>query len=128
MNYIPKKFNIDKPTSFIDSLLLTKTSNIANLRFVYESLYKNDTIVYNYKNWLDNRINELSIAFFNEGKPILIKSTGGVAGCVKRVDTETVNNIEVTNLYFCFGCTNHNSFVQKFMDTFNAQTLINLKP
>ena len=72
--------------------------------------------------WLDKQIDQIALAFYLEGKPILIRKVGGYDGCPnENISKERIKGKEVTILNFCFSCTDYGR-IDDFIQVFNNRT------
>ena len=72
--------------------------------------------------WLEKQIDQIAVAFFLEGNPILIRKVGGYEGCPdENIYKEYINGKEVTILNFCFSCTDKRK-LDNFIKVFNNRT------
>jgi hypothetical protein len=75
--------------------------------------------------WLTGRINGLAVAFYLEGSPVLLRSTGGYDGCPEsefELKKELLNGREVTVVNFCHSCTGRPKGEDEFIKIFNNRT------
>lgn len=121
LNYTPKNFSIDEVSKPKGDFLGFKMNSISQLKMVYKfqrelNLGKEEI------KWLDLQIDQMALAFYLEGNPILIKATGGYDGCGgEKVSKELINNVDVTVLNFCFTCSGAGK-LENFISIFNNRT------
>ncbi|MNQ91872.1 hypothetical protein D3C85_1072710 [compost metagenome] len=123
LNRTPKGFAINEATkpknSYFDSDL--NLNSILGLEIIYgfkEQIKLNAIEI----NWLNEQIDQIALAFYLEGKPILIRAVGGVDGCPdKNIYTEKIKDNKVTILNFCFTCTDSRK-LDDFISVFNNRT------
>jgi len=75
--------------------------------------------------WLTGRINDLAVAFYVEGKPVMLYSTGGFHGCPEsefELKKESLKGKEVTRVNFCHSCTGGLPHEDEFITIFNNRT------
>lgn len=124
LNYVPKNFVIDSSSKPISNIFNTRLhlNTIGGLYAIYNLrglvIFEKSEI-----EWLNKQIDQISVAFYLEGKPILIEKTGGYEGCGgKLVDQKNLNGKEVTTINFCFGCSGADPHIDEFMEIFNNRT------
>lgn len=129
MKYIPKNLksnSIYKPES---RLLKEGLNTIGSLK-IYNGLREDFKLTENDKKWLESRIDHIATELYLEGKRILVSAVGGYSGCPdKMIDTIRLNNIQITNLKFCYTCTD--SYRDKnFIEIFNNRmySLMDIEP
>ncbi|WP_046757578.1 hypothetical protein [Kordia jejudonensis] len=121
INYVPKNFQtdtIDKPeNNRIETQLIT----IVNLKLYYVYKKRKNASTDEIQ-WLDERIEKLATGLFLDGKRILIGQYGGASGCPtdKLIDTIQLKNTTITNLNFCYTCTEPN-IDDDFIEVFNTK-------
>ena len=75
--------------------------------------------------WLTERTNNIATAFYLEGNPLLLRSTGGYSGCPEseyELKKEKLNGKEVTVVNFCHGCKGSSTGGSEFINIFNNRT------
>lgn len=121
VNYTPKALkNIPVP----EALGGWELGNLSQLRIVYGyqsefNLTQSDVV------WLNESVNELAAAFYLEGNPLLLRSTGGYSGCTEseyELKKEVINGNKVTIINFCHGCKGSLTGENEFIDIFNNRT------
>jgi hypothetical protein len=129
LNRTPKNFRIDeatKPKSTYFELKELNLNSIGGLEILYgfqKELKINDEEI----KWLEEQIDQIALAFYLEGKPILIRKVGGYEGCSdKNIYTERIKDRDVTILNFCFSCTDSRK-LDGFIRVFNNRTNLLLK-
>ncbi len=129
LSYIPKNIKIDSINRPESRFLKGKINSIGSLK-MYNNFRDGLKFSIEDKLWLENRIRQIATALFLDGKKILITAVGGYSGCPeKMIDTIKLNNIEITNLKFCHGCTD--SYRDKnFINIFNSKmySLMEIEP
>jgi len=120
LNYTPKNFKIDLENKPSSEFLKTDLNSIWKLKFAYELKDKlNDNEI----KWLEDQINQLTVAYFLEKKPIIIESVGGYSGCPEQLVTSVLKNkTKVTVLNFCSGSCIVNNKTEDFIRIFNNRT------
>lgn len=124
LNYIPKSFTQDLNTKPQNNVLRGDLNSIGSLelRYAYQQQLK---LSQSEIQWLESEINQLAIAFFIEGKPLLIKKTGDYGNCTGRsIEMEERNKLPVTVLNFCYTCPGAAVYENRFVEIFNARTEI----
>ena len=122
MNYVPKGIDANLSKRPNNKFFKEGLNSISILKAYYENqnAFKFTEIEID---WLENRINEIAVAFFLENKPILIEKAGGYAGCSENmVDKKIVNGKNVTILRFCYSCTDFSKKSDKLIAIFNRRT------
>lgn len=128
LNRTPKGFAINEATkpknSYFDSNI--NLNSIGGLEIIYgfkEQIKLNAIEI----KWLNEQIDQIALAFYLEGKPILIRKVGGYDGCPdKNIYTEKIKDNNVTILNFCFTCTDSRK-LDDFISVFNNRTNLLLK-
>lgn len=121
VNYTPKSLRgLPKPEKFrqlnLDGMMSLKTS----FEFQESLNLKNDEL-----NWIKERISGLAVAFYREGNPVLLRSTGGYNGCPEseyELKKETLNHKVVTIINFCHGCKGSSEHENEFIKIFNSRS------
>ncbi|MDR6759922.1 hypothetical protein J2Y38_000101 [Flavobacterium sp. 2755] len=117
----PKNFKVDEISKPNNRFFTLDLNSIGGLRSVYQfqdDLKFNGTEI----NWLNKQIDQIALAFYLEGKPILIRKVGGYDGCPDvNVYTETIKRKKVTILNFCFTCSGAGK-LDEFIQIFNNRT------
>lgn len=121
-NYVPKNYHTTLDDSFKQRFKTWDLSSIATLRTLYV----------NQEQWsftslqieqLEKEINQLAVALYLEGKPVLIKKVGGYEGCPdEMVYSEKINGTKATIINFCFTCSGGEEYESKFIDIVNYRT------
>jgi hypothetical protein len=98
---------------------LTSISSL-ELRYAYQQQLKlSETEV----KWLEDEINGLAVAFFKEGKPIIIKRAGSYGNCTGRgTEIKERDGMNVTDLYICYTFQRGEEYENRFLEIFNAKT------
>lgn len=127
LNYTPKNFAIDEVSKPKKRYFETELNSIIKLSLFYEyqtNLKLDDEEI----RWLDKQTNQIALAYYLEGKPILLrKISGGPKGCIfNKVEKEFINKKEVTILNFCFTCSGSGNF-EDFIKIFNNRINLLLK-
>lgn len=123
LNRTPKGFAINEATkpknNYFNSDL--NLNSILGLEIIYgfkEQIKLNAIEI----NWLNEQIDQIALACYLEGKPILIRAVGGVDGCPdENIYTEKIKDNKVTILNFCFTCTDSKK-LDDFISVFNHRT------
>ena len=122
LNYSPKSFTANLKSKPQNRMLEGDLNSIGSLelRYAYQLQLKlNESEI----KWMEKEIDQLAIAFFAEGKPILIKKTGSYDSCMDRgIETEDRNGLTVTILKFCYTCAGAADVEDKFLEIFNKRT------
>ncbi len=121
MLYTPKHF-LTKDT--INSRILNEVRNIATLRMVYiiqNKLHLNE-LEYDI---LEKKIDRMALAFYLEGKPIIIERINGFYGRPDGyIKKEPCNGINVTTINFTYNCQDtFRKYEEKFIEIFNNRTM-----
>ncbi len=125
LNKTPKNFKVDESTKpknkyFESSINLNSLGGLEAVYGFREELQLNEGEI----KWLDEQIDQIAVAFYLEGKPILIRKVGGYEGCPdESIYKENIKGREVTILNFCFSCTDKrrlDNFIKIFNDRTNA--------
>ncbi|UII19597.1 hypothetical protein [Fulvivirga ligni] len=131
LNYVPSHFD-SIPTHPPENKLLKSVMGMNTLGafLIYCSIKDDLKLSESDNKWLQGRIKLFASALYRDGKQILLKPTGGYAGCSEqRIDTLRLNNIEILNLYLCQTCIDYhrNDF---FVNTFNLEmySLMEISP
>jgi hypothetical protein len=105
LNRTPKNFQIDESSKPENRFFTSNLNSIGGLEIIYQfrnELKFNETEI----SWLDKQIDQIALAFYLEGNPILITKVGGYEGCPNdNVYSEIIKEKKVTILNFCFTCT-----------------------
>lgn len=121
LNRTPKNFKVDeisKPNNRFFNLDLNSIMGLETIYQFQDNLKLNEAEI----NWLNKQIDQIALAFYLEGNPILIKKVGGVDGCPdENVYTETIKRKKVTILNFCFTCSGAGK-LDEFINIFNNRT------
>lgn len=119
INYTPKYLEEDPDAVPDYSLFQQEFNSIITLKLLSsmrDELEVQDSSIID---WLDDRIDGLALAFYLEGKRIIISKTGGYAGCPDQMmKTITENGVEITKVYLCHSCTDAHSD-DAFVSIFN---------
>jgi hypothetical protein len=122
LNYTPKSFVPDinsKPKNRVLEGDLNSINSL-ELRYAYQQQLKLEASEIK---WLEDEINSLAVAFFKEGKPVIIEKVGGYDGCNGRaIETEQRDGFNVTIFKFCYTCSGANEFEDRFLQIFNNRT------
>lgn len=122
LRHTPKSFVPNVKSRPQNRVLLGDLNSISSLelRFAYQQqLQLNESEI----QWLENEINQLAVAFFLEGKPIMLKKTGDYNDCKGQgIETIVKNNISVSVVYFCYVYPGGATFEDRFIDIFNKRT------
>ena len=120
-NHTPKNFVIDEVSKTQSDFLGLKLNSISGLKFAYK--YQDELKLQEQEiKWLNSQINEMALAFYLEGNPILIRKTGGYSGCEEiNVNEAIINEKRVTILNFCFTCKGAGQ-LEEFINIFNYRT------
>lgn len=122
INYTPKAFIQNEKSKSKNRMLAGDLNSISSLelRYAYQAQLKLNA---EEVKWMESEINQLAIAFFAEGKPIIIKKTGSYEGCIgQRVTSELKKGQNIKTLYFCYTCKGANDFEDRFIEIFNNRT------
>ena len=129
-NRTPKNFKVDeisKPQNRFFELNLNSIGSLAAIYQFRDELKFTETEIY----WLNKQIDQIALAFYLEGNPILIRKVGGYEGCPdnNNVYTEIIKEKKVTILNFCFSCTDR-ARLDQFIQIFNNRTnsLLKINP
>ncbi len=118
---IPKNFKIDeisKPNNRFFTLDLNSIGGLSSV-YQFQEEFKFNAVEIE---WLNKQIDQIALAFYLEGNPILIRKVGGYEGCPdKNVYTETIKEKKVTILNFCFTCSGAGR-LEQFIQIFNNRT------
>ena len=121
MNHTPMNFSVDENSKPKNKFLEMKLNSIAGLSAIYgiqSQIKLNEEEI----KWLNNQIDQIALAFYLEGNPILIRKTGGYGGCGdKMLEKEIINGKEITILNFCFSCSGAGK-LEDFIKIFNNRT------
>ncbi|MEN2413380.1 hypothetical protein [Flavobacterium mesophilum] len=121
INRTPKNFKADESSKPENRFFKLNVNSIGWLQSVYqfrEELKFNETEI----NWLNKQIDQIALAFYLEGNPILIRKVGGYDGCPEKdVYKEIINKKEVTILNYCFTCSGAGR-LEDFIKIFNNRT------
>ncbi|REH01138.1 hypothetical protein [Flavobacterium aquicola] len=129
INYIPKNIKSDSIIEPENRFLKVELNTICSL-IIFSGIRSELEINETDNKWLDNRIEQIATALFLDGKRILISTVGGYSGCPdKKIDTLYLNNIKITDLKFCHGCTDR-YLDEKFIEIFNKKmySLMKIEP
>jgi hypothetical protein len=122
LNHVPKTFVANQKSKPQNKVLAGDLNSISalELRFAYqEQLKLNISEI----KWLEDEIDALAVAFFNERKPIILKRAGNYNDCNGRgIETELRNNFTVTILKFCYTCAGASKYEDRFLEVFNKRT------
>ena len=124
LNYVPKSFKIDSESKPANRVLLGDLNSINSLelRYAYQQQLK---LSESEIKWLESEISQLAIAFFTDGKPIILKKAGEYGNCTGRnIETEVQHKQKVTVLSFCYTCPGAEQYENRFLQIFNARTEI----
>ena len=126
LNKTPKGFGINEATKPKNRYFEINLNSIGGLETLYgfqKELKLNETEI----KWLNEQIDQIALAFYLEGKPILIRAVGGVDGCPdENIYTEKIKGKNVTILNFCFTCTDSGK-LDDFISVFNNRTNLLLR-
>lgn len=126
LNRIPKNFKVDEASRPKNRFFELNLNTIGGLEMIYgfkEELKLETTEIV----WLNEQIDQIALAFYLEGNPILIRKVGGYEGCPdENVYSEIVKDRKVTILNFCFSCTDRRQ-LDDFIKIFNNRTISLLK-
>jgi hypothetical protein len=129
INYVPKNLELDSILKPESRLLQVELNTISSLH-IYSGLRDDFKLNENDNKWLNNKIDQIAMALFLDGKRILVSSVGGYSGCPdKMIDTLQLNNIEIINLKFCHTCTDtirDENFIRIFND--RMYSLMKIEP
>lgn len=126
INYTPKNFSIDEASKPKNRFLELNLNSISGLKMIYQFQTELKLGVEEVK-WLNRQIDQIALAFYLEGNPILIRKTGGYSGCEgDGIHNEKSNGKEVTILDFCFTCSGAGA-LEDFIKIFNNRTETLLK-
>ena len=121
LNHKPKNFKVDEISKPENKFFSLNLNSIAGLEIIYQlrdQLKFNETEI----NWINKQIDQIALAFYLEGNPILIRKVGGYEGCPNdNVYSEIIKEKKVTILNFCFTCTDFGRLDQ-FIEIFNNRT------
>jgi len=126
LNRTPKGFRINEATKPKNRYFEINLNSIGGLETLYgfQKQIKLNAIEIN---WLNEQIDQIALAFYLDGKPILIRAVGGADGCpYENVYTEKIKDKNVTILNFCFTCTDSRT-LDGFIRVFNNRTNLLLK-
>ncbi len=129
INYIPENLKTDSIQKLESPLIKGSLNTIGSLK-LYNGFKKDFKLSENDNKWLKNRIDQIATEIFLDGKRILISAVGGYSGCPdKMIDTIRLNNIEITNLRFCYSCTDSYRD-ENFINIFNNKmySLMKIEP
>ena len=119
LNYSPKGFVPDLKSKPNNRVLMGDLNSIGSLelRYAYQEQLKLNAAEVK---WLEEEINALAVAFFTEGKPVIIKKIGGYGGCPGQyLETEERKGTTVTILNFCYTCSGASVYEDRFIAIFN---------
>jgi hypothetical protein len=122
VNYSPKAFASDLKSKPKNRMLEGDLNSIGSLelRYAYQQQLKLNELEIQ---WLEKEIEQLSLAFFTEKKPIIIQKTGDYEVCKdKGIGTEVRNGFTVTILKFCYTFPGASNFEDRFLQIFNNKT------
>lgn len=126
LNRIPKNFKVDEVSRPKNRFFDLNLNTIGGLEMIYgfkEELKLETTEII----WLNEQIDQIALAFYLEGNPILIRQVGGYEGCPdENVYSEIIKDRKVTILNFCFSCTDRRQ-LDDFIKIFNNRTFSLLK-
>ena len=128
MSYIPKKTFFSSSYKPKAELLQTELNTINNIS-LYAYFANKIKLPKSDERYLETRIENLAKGFFFDNKKLIISKTGGYNGCIeKMIDTFKLKKTIITNLKFCYSCTNWN-IDDYFLETFNSKMyqLMNIK-
>lgn len=118
INYIPK--SLEKDTIYNPEIRISEIAfnSILNVKLHY-GLKHFTKFTTNEIAWMEDKIEKLAIALHSEGKYILM---GQTVGCeIEHLIEEIhLNNIKITNLNFCYGCTD-GYIDDDFIEIFNSK-------
>ncbi|QOG04813.1 hypothetical protein [Flavobacterium sp. MDT1-60] len=121
LNKTPKGFRINEASKPKNRYFEFNMNSIGGLETIYgfqKELKLNAIEI----NWLNEQIDQIALAFYLEGKPILIRAVGGYDGCPdENIYTEKIKASNVTILNFCFTCTDSRK-LDDFISVFNNRT------
>lgn len=122
LNYTPKAFVADAKSKPQNRVLDGELNSIGSIELRYAYQQQLNLKAAEIK-WLEDEINALAIAFFTEGKPIIIKRAGNYSGCTGRgTETEQRNGFTITVFHFCYTYSNAEAFENRFLEIFNNRT------
>ncbi|WP_291150058.1 hypothetical protein [Flavobacterium sp. UBA7680] len=121
LNRTPKNFKVDEISKPNNRFFTLDLNSIGRLESIYQ--FQNEFKLNEAEiNWLNKQIDQIALAFYLEGNPILIRKVGGYDGCPnENVYTETIKRKKVTILNFCFTCSGAGK-LDKFIQIFNNRT------
>jgi hypothetical protein len=122
LNHTPKSFVSDTKTKPKNRVLEGDLNSINSLelRYAYQQQLK---LSMSEIKWLEDEINSLAVAFFKEGKPIIMEKAGGNEGCHDRgIETEQRNGVTITLFKFCYTCPGQDVIEDRFLQIFNNRT------
>ena len=122
LNFTPKSFFGNQKTKPKNRFLYVdlNTISLLELRYAYQQqLFLTTSEI----QWLEDEINALAIAFFADGKLIILKRAGNYNdynGC--GIETQVRKQITVTVIDFCFTYQSGLAFENRFFEIFNNRT------
>lgn len=128
MRYIPKKTFFSSSYKPKAEFLQTELNTINNIS-LYAYFANNIKLPESDERYIETRIQNLAKGFFFDNKKLIISKIGGYDGCIeKMIDTFKLKKTIITNLKFCYSCTNWNRD-DFFIETFNSKMyqLMNIK-
>jgi len=122
LNHIPKSFVANIKSKPLNKVLEGNLNSISSLelRYAYQQQLK---LTGAEVKWLESEAEQLSIAFFAEGKPILLRKTGEYGNCNGRsIATEERGSQKITIVKFCYTCPGATVYEDRFIEVFNKRT------
>jgi len=122
LNYTPKAFVSDTESRPNNKVLMGDLNTIRSLelRYAYQGQLKLNSKEIQ---WLEDEINHLAIAFFTEGKPIMLKKAGEYGNCNGQgISSQLLNDVPVMMLHFCYVYPGAEAFENRFLEIFNKRT------
>ncbi|KOS06911.1 hypothetical protein AM493_13380 [Flavobacterium akiainvivens] len=123
ISYTPKAYcdTLNKPSALKDIknlgtifYLSTAYGYAKNLGFTQDDI-----------KWLEGQVNQLALAFYLEGKPVMLREVGGYDGCPDIwFYPELQNGKEVTIITLCYSCTEAKTEHRDFIKIFNRRTTL----
>lgn len=122
LKYVPKSFIANEKTRPNNRYLLGDLNSISSLELRYAYLQQLNLNEKELK-WLEGEIEALAVAFFNEGRPILLKKTGEYKACTGQgVETKVQNKSTLSIVYFCYVNPGAAVYEDRFLEIFNKRT------
>lgn len=119
LNQVPKSFAANTKTRPQNRVLEGNLNSIGSLelRYAYQKqLNLNAAEI----KWLEEEINGLAVAFFAEGKQILLRKAGNPQECVDRgIITDERNGYIVKIFKFCYTCPGADAVEDRFVAVLN---------